>query len=249
MEGLGAELATPLGTGQYLETCHCTVSCTAANTGVCTGPYQPDQFTDRKTVFGGGLRLIYRWRRDLRAAANGFAQVLVAPAGDGVTAPLAMPAIEIELAGNARVRIPASVSPALAAAVVEALARRSALVPPGEGQQLPLRVRQPAPSRHLAEPGDCPSRHGFSTRLPGSLKPAEHQITSILLRSRSALTSDASPDWVRAGVTEPLLLRCREFLQTHPDHLDHGLRTGRVDSLGDPLFCHGENIIDILLAD
>src|SRR5580704_14842096 len=25
--------------------------------------------------------LIYRWRRDLRAAANGFAQVLVAPAG------------------------------------------------------------------------------------------------------------------------------------------------------------------------
>ena len=68
--------------------------------------------------------LIYRWRRDLRAAANGFAQVLVAPAGDGVTAPPPMPAIEIELAGNARVRIPASVSPAWAAAVVEALARR-----------------------------------------------------------------------------------------------------------------------------
>ena len=70
--------------------------------------------------------LIYRWRRDLRAAANGFAQVLVAPAVDGVTAPppMPMPAIEIELAGNARVRIPASVSPALAAAVVEALARR-----------------------------------------------------------------------------------------------------------------------------
>jgi transposase len=68
--------------------------------------------------------LIYRWRRDLRAAANGFAQVLVAPAGGGVTAPPPMPAIEIELAGNTRVRIPASVSPALAAAVVEALARR-----------------------------------------------------------------------------------------------------------------------------
>src|SRR5437588_12743898 len=68
--------------------------------------------------------LIYRWRRDLRAAANGFAQVLVGPAGDGVTAPPAMPAIELELAGNARVRIPASISPALAAAVVEALARR-----------------------------------------------------------------------------------------------------------------------------
>jgi hypothetical protein len=32
--------------------------------------------------------------------------------------------IEIELAGDARVRIPAAVSPALAAAVVAALARR-----------------------------------------------------------------------------------------------------------------------------
>ena len=67
--------------------------------------------------------LIYRWRRDLRAAANGFAQVLVAPAGDGVAVP-PVPAIEIEFAGNPRMRIPATVSPALAAAVVAALARR-----------------------------------------------------------------------------------------------------------------------------
>ena len=67
--------------------------------------------------------LIYRWRRDIRAAANGFAQVLVAPAGDGI-AVAPVPEIEIEFAGNARVRIPASVSPALAAAIVEALARR-----------------------------------------------------------------------------------------------------------------------------
>jgi transposase len=57
--------------------------------------------------------LIYRWRRDLRAAANGFAQVVVGPAGDGIAVPV-VPAIEIEFAGNARVRIPASVSPALA---------------------------------------------------------------------------------------------------------------------------------------
>src|SRR5689334_6247748 len=63
--------------------------------------------------------LIYRWRRDLRAAANGFAQVLVASAGDDVAIPH-VAAIEIEFAGAARVRIPASVSPALAAAVVEA---------------------------------------------------------------------------------------------------------------------------------
>jgi transposase len=67
--------------------------------------------------------LIYRWRRDLRAAANGFAQVLVAPAGDGVVVPPVL-AIEIEFAGYARMRIPTSVSPALAAAIVEALARR-----------------------------------------------------------------------------------------------------------------------------
>ena len=67
--------------------------------------------------------LIYRWRRDLRAAANGFARVLMAPSGDGIAVP-PMPAIEIELAGNARVRIPAAVMPALAAAVIEALARR-----------------------------------------------------------------------------------------------------------------------------
>jgi transposase len=67
--------------------------------------------------------LIYRWRRDLRAAANGFARVLVAPAGDGVAGP-PVPAIEIEFADNARMRIPTSVSPALAAAVVGALARR-----------------------------------------------------------------------------------------------------------------------------
>jgi transposase len=68
--------------------------------------------------------LIYRWRRDLRAAANGFARVLVAPAGDGIAASQPVPAIEIEFVGNTRIRIPASVSPALAAAVVAALARR-----------------------------------------------------------------------------------------------------------------------------
>jgi transposase len=66
--------------------------------------------------------LIYRWRRDLQAAANGFARVLMAPSGDGMTAPL--PAIEIEFAGHVRARIPVSVPPALAAAVVAALARR-----------------------------------------------------------------------------------------------------------------------------
>ena len=72
--------------------------------------------------------LIYRWRRDLRAAANGFARVVVAPAGDGITA---APAIEIEFPGDARVRIPASVSPAVAAAVVCGLGAAMIPIPSG----------------------------------------------------------------------------------------------------------------------
>ena len=66
--------------------------------------------------------LIYRWRRDLQAVAAGFARVVVAHAGDGAAMPT-VSTIEIEM-GTARVRIPASVPPALAAAVVEALTRR-----------------------------------------------------------------------------------------------------------------------------
>jgi transposase len=72
---------------------------------------------------------IYRWRQELRAVANGFAQVLITPpemaagqAADG--AAYGEPAIEVDLAGKVRVRIPASVPAELAAAVVRALARR-----------------------------------------------------------------------------------------------------------------------------
>jgi hypothetical protein len=50
---LAAPPATPLRTSQYLDACHRTVS----YTGVCTGPYRPDQLTARKTAFGG--RLLY----------------------------------------------------------------------------------------------------------------------------------------------------------------------------------------------
>ena len=52
---LDAPPATPLGTSQYLDARHRTVSCTSANTGVCTRACQPDQLKDRKTVLGGGL--------------------------------------------------------------------------------------------------------------------------------------------------------------------------------------------------
>src|SRR5258705_12213608 len=45
--------------------------------------------------------LIYRWGRDLGAAANGFAQGLVAPAGDGVAVP-AGAGVQTAIGGKAR---------------------------------------------------------------------------------------------------------------------------------------------------
>ena len=74
---------------------------------------------------------IYRWRQEMRTtAAAGFTPVLIAsaespaaPADDGPTSG-AEPAIEVELVGKVRVRIPGSVPAALAVAVVTALARR-----------------------------------------------------------------------------------------------------------------------------
>lgn len=68
---------------------------------------------------------IYRWRRDLGAVVEGFAQVLLAPpklAAEVAVGP--EPVIEVEFGGRARVRIPASFPAELAAAVVKALTRR-----------------------------------------------------------------------------------------------------------------------------
>jgi transposase len=65
---------------------------------------------------------IYRWRREVRVG-SGFATVLIGPVGDGVGCPTA-PVIEIEFAGKARLRIPASIPAGLAAAVVKALSER-----------------------------------------------------------------------------------------------------------------------------
>ena len=85
--------------------------------------------------------LIYRWRREI-GPPRGFAEVIMAPMVEGgerrglsslppveATRPAAVdaaavPAIEIELSGSSRVRIPASISLDLAAAVIEALLRR-----------------------------------------------------------------------------------------------------------------------------
>ena len=43
--------------------------------------------------------LIYRWRRDLQAAANGFARVLMAPSGEGMAAPPPLPADRDRICG------------------------------------------------------------------------------------------------------------------------------------------------------
>lgn len=73
---------------------------------------------------------IYRWRQEFRAAAAGFAQVLIAPDESAATTDAndatscTEPAIEVEFAGKARLRIPGSIPAALAAAVVKALTRR-----------------------------------------------------------------------------------------------------------------------------
>ena len=68
---------------------------------------------------------IYRWRKELGAVANGFAPVLIAPPDTAAGGPACdEPAIEIELTGKVRVRIPGSVPAVLATAVVKALSRR-----------------------------------------------------------------------------------------------------------------------------
>jgi transposase len=89
--------------------------------------------------------LIYRWRRELGWVRGGFAEVVVAPTIDdrgdsgaprclsalsaveaarSDTAAVTAAAIEIDLSGSSRLRIPASIPPDLAAAVIAALRRR-----------------------------------------------------------------------------------------------------------------------------
>ena len=74
----------------------------------------------RRADIGPGQ--IYRWRRQLGAGKR-FAQVVIVAVGDDAQC-AAAPAIEIELAGKARMRIPASIPAGLAAAVVKALSGR-----------------------------------------------------------------------------------------------------------------------------
>ena len=68
--------------------------------------------------------LIYRWRRQFRAGAAGFAEMVVVPEGPCERFLAPRPAIELEVDGRVRVRIAASTAPDLAAAVAKAVSGR-----------------------------------------------------------------------------------------------------------------------------
>ena len=67
--------------------------------------------------------LIYRWRREIEEASDGFAEVVVSPISSGPLEGVS-PVIEVVIGGNAQVRIFASAPPELAAAVMKALGDR-----------------------------------------------------------------------------------------------------------------------------
>jgi len=77
---------------------------------------------------------IYRWRDELRGASGGFsreagfAQVVVSAGAPAITpAPeptIEVPTIEVMVGNGGQVRMPASVSPDLASAIVRALVGR-----------------------------------------------------------------------------------------------------------------------------
>jgi transposase len=66
---------------------------------------------------------IYRWRRDLRSGAAGFAEVVVAPAPSEHSSADAL-SLTIELGRDIRVGIAATAPTALATAVIKALVTR-----------------------------------------------------------------------------------------------------------------------------
>jgi transposase len=67
--------------------------------------------------------MIYKWRRELRRAETGFAQVMVKT--DDVTAPSSgQSIIEVALSNGTQLRIPSTVPAELAASVIKALVQR-----------------------------------------------------------------------------------------------------------------------------
>jgi transposase len=68
--------------------------------------------------------LIYRWRRDLRTAAAGFSEVVIASGSGERTAAAGEAALEIELGQDICVRIAATAPKELASAIIKALVAR-----------------------------------------------------------------------------------------------------------------------------
>ncbi|MGZ9020772.1 MAG: IS66-like element accessory protein TnpA [Rhodoplanes sp.] len=66
---------------------------------------------------------IYRWRHELRSAAQGFAEVMVA-SEPSERSTAGVPVLEIELGEGIRVRIAATAPKELASAIIKALAAR-----------------------------------------------------------------------------------------------------------------------------
>lgn len=66
---------------------------------------------------------LYRWRKELRSATTGFAQVVVS-ANLPAVASGPEPTIEVMAGSGGQVRMPVSVSPDLASAIVRALVGR-----------------------------------------------------------------------------------------------------------------------------
>jgi len=66
---------------------------------------------------------IYRWRRDFRSTAAGFAEVVVSPSPRGMSGAEA-PVVEIEFGADIRVRIPMTTPKELACAVIKTLTAR-----------------------------------------------------------------------------------------------------------------------------
>jgi transposase len=64
---------------------------------------------------------IYRWRRDLRMEPSGFSEVVVSSAGPS---DISASVIDVTWSDGSRVRIPATIPPDLATAVIRALVRR-----------------------------------------------------------------------------------------------------------------------------
>jgi transposase len=74
----------------------------------------------RRDVLAGQ---IYRWRNELRTAAAGFAEVMIAPE-PSARPRTDVPVVEIELGRDIRVRISATACAGLATAVIKALTAR-----------------------------------------------------------------------------------------------------------------------------